>query len=219
MIEKQQDEISNAISDTSVSNNKEITKDGKVINANEESHYTAGASILLKQSKYFASFFNFGIRLDLPLNPFAKVELQRDINLHFLTIGLSQKLIAYRQQGLESVSQLVFTKKLNSTFQTDLINSLVWTDESDTFVLRNNFVLTQTLGEEKTLSYSLGANAKLSPAFYYESYDASASYRQLIYMDWLYATWTAGADFPKDNHFNDEKFVQFRIDIYFRERD
>ncbi|MEA9356229.1 hypothetical protein SHI21_08450 [Bacteriovorax sp. PP10] len=218
VIEKQQDEISNAISDTSVSSNRVITKDGKVINANEESHYTAGASLLLKQSKYFASFFNFGIRLDMPLNPFAKIELRKDINAHFLTIGLSQKVIVYRQQGLENISQLVLTKKLNSTFQTDLINSLVWTDESDTLVLRNNFVLTQIIGEEKGLAYSLGANAKFSPTFYYESYDASVSYKQLLYMDWLYATWTLGVDFPKSSHFNDEKFVQFRIDIFFREK-
>jgi hypothetical protein len=218
VIEKQQDEISNAISDTTVSSNRVITKDGKVVNANEESHYTAGASILLKQSKYFSSFFNFGIRLDMPLNPYAKIELRKDINAHFLTIGLSQKVIVYRQQGLENISQLVLTKKLNSTFQTDLINSLVWTDESDTLVFRNNFVLTQTIGEEKALAYSLGANAKFSPTFYYESYDASISYKQLLYMDWLYGTWTLGADFPKASHYNDEKFVQFRIDIFFREK-
>lgn len=218
VIEKQQDEISNAISDTSVTGHKIITKDGRVINANDESHYTAGASILLKQSKYFASFFNFGIRLDMPLNPFAKIELRKDIVMNFLTIGLSQKVIAYRQQGLENVSQLAFSKKLNNTFQTDLINSLVWSDVSDTLVLRNNFILTQILGEEKGLSYSLGANAKFSPTFYYESYDASISYKQLLYMDWLYGTWTLGVDFPKASHFNDEKFVQFRIDLFFREK-
>lgn len=219
VIEKQQDEISNAISDTSVTNNRVITKDGKVVTANDESHYTAGASILLKQSKYFASFFNFGIRLDLPLNPFGKIELRKDIDVRFLTIGLSQKVILYRQQGFENISQLVLTKKLNETFQTDLINSLVWTDVSDTLVLRNNFVLSHILGEEKALAYSLGANAKFSPTFYYESYDASISYKQLLYKDWLYGTWTLGVDFPKVSHFNDEKFVQFRIDIFFREKD
>lgn len=218
VIEKKQDEISNAISDTSVSSNKTITADGKVINANNESHYTAGASVLLKQSKYFASFFNFGIRLSMPLNPFGKVELRKDIQMKFLTIGLSQKFIFYRQQGLENVSQLVFSKKLNETFHTDLVNSLVWSDVSDTLVFRNNFILTQILGEEKGLSYSLGANAKFSPTFYYESYDASVSYKQLMYMDWLYATWTLGVDFPKASRFNDEKFVQFRIDIFFREK-
>lgn len=216
VIEKQQDDISDAISDTSVTSTKSIGKDGKVRNTEPETHYTAGASVLLKQSKYFASFFNFGIRLDMPLNPFAKLELQKDIDTKLVDISLSQKLVLYRQAGLQNISQLVLTRKLNENFQTDLINSLVWSDETDILVLRNNFVLTQNLGDEKGLSYSLGANARFSPTFYYESYDASVSYRQLIYMDWLYATWTLGADFPKVSHFNDEKFIQFRIDIFFR---
>lgn len=219
VIEKQQDDISDAISDTSVTSSKTIRKDGKVTNAEPEAHYTAGANVLLKQSKYFASFFNFGIRLDMPLNPFAKLELQKDIKMKPFDIGLSQKVVMYRQAGLQNVSQLVLTRDLNENLQADLVNSLVWSDETDILVLRNNFILTQNLGDDKGLSYSVGANARFSPTFYYESYDASVSYRQLLYNDWLYGTWTLGADFPKESHFNDEKFVQFRIDIFFREKE
>ncbi len=219
VIEKQQDEISDAISDTSVSRNKRVNKDGKVTNAEPETHYTAGANILLKQSKYFASFFNFGIRLDMPLNPYAKIELQKNIKTKPFNIGLSQKVLMYRQEGLQNISQVILNRKLNKTFQTDLINSLVWSDETDILVFRNNFILTHTLGDEKGLSYSIGANARFSPTYYYESYDASVSYRQLVYMDWLYATWTIGADFPKASNFNDEKFVQFRIDIFFKDKE
>lgn len=215
VIEKQQDEIGNAISDSSVSNNKPITKNGRVLNK-DETHYTAGANILLKQSQYFASFVNFGIRIDMPLNPFAKLDLQKLIKTEHMNIILAQKIIMYRQEGLQEISQLTFNKRLNKNVQIDLLNSLVWSDETDALILRNNFVLTQNVGREKGLSYSLGANAKFSPNFHYESYDASISYRQLVYKDWLYGTWTIGADFPKESHFNDEKFVQFRIDLFFK---
>jgi hypothetical protein len=77
-------------------------------------------------------------------------------------------------------------------------------------------VLGQDLGNEKSLSYSVGANAKLAPTTYYDSYDTSVSYRQLLYNTWLYGTVAVGANFPKDNHFKDDKFVQIRIDVYFR---
>jgi len=219
VIEKQQDDISDAISDTSVTNTKTIRKDGKVTNAEPETHYTAGANVLLKQSKYFASFLNFGIRLDMPLNPYTKLELQKEIKMKAVDIGLSQKIIMYRQAGLQNVSQLLFTRDINENLQTDLVNSLVWSDETDILVLRNNFIVTQKLGDDKGLSYSIGANARFSPTFYYESYDASVSYRQLLHEDWLYATWTVGADFPKVSNFNDEKFIQFRIDIFFRDKE
>ncbi len=72
VIEKQQDEINDALSDSSVSNARESKR---------ENNYVAGANILLKQSEHFISLFNFGIRLDMPLNPFVKLELQKDIKL------------------------------------------------------------------------------------------------------------------------------------------
>jgi hypothetical protein len=63
--------------------------------------------------------------------------------------------------------------------------------------------------------YSLGAKARFSPTFHYDTYDASISSRQLLYKDCLYGTLTFGADFPKVSYFKDEKFVQFRIDMFF----
>lgn len=217
VIEKQQDEISDALSDTSSPNEKSGSKNTKN-SRNNDSNYTAGANLLLTQSKQFISKIGFGIRLDMPLNPSLKLDLKKDIKTKFVRIGLLQKLIYYRQEGLQNVSQISFNKKLSKNFQTDFVNSLVWTDESDEFVLRNNIVLYQDLGDEKGLSYSIGANAKFSPTFYYDSYDASISYRQLLYSNWLYGTLSVGADFPKSNNFNDEKYVQIRFDIFFKEK-
>lgn len=217
VIEKQQDEISNVLSDSSVSNKKSISKDGKLTNDKRQNKYTAGANILLKQSKDFASNVHFGIRLDMPLNPFAKLDLQKDIKTKHMLIGLSQKIIYYRQEGLQEISQLTLTKKFNKKVQLDFINSLVWSDETGHLIFRNNFVLYHSLGHEKGLSYSVGANTRFHP-YRYDSFDTSVSFRQLIYKDWLYATWTLGADFPKLNDYKDEKFVQFRIDLYFKEK-
>jgi hypothetical protein len=216
VIEKQQDEISDALSDSSVSN-KSVSKNGRVIDGKRENHYAAGANFLLTQSKYFVSLVNFGIRLDMPLNPFAKLELQKDIKTKHMNIELSQKILYYRQAGLQEISQITLNKKFNKKVQLDFINSLVWSEETDYLILRNSFVLYHSLGHEKGLTYSVGANTRFHP-YRYDSFDTSLSYRQLVYKDWLYGTWTVGADFPKANDYTDEKFVQFRIDIYFKEK-
>lgn len=216
VIEKQQDDISNALSDTSVANDKVISKKSTA-SLTKETGYTAGVNYLLSKSKYFVSFIRFGIRIDMPINPSVKVDLQKILKTEFMNIGLTQKFIEYRQEGFQEISQLSFIKIFSKTLQIDQTNSLVWTDETDVFALRNSLVLSQDLGDERSLSYSVGANAKLSPSFYYESYDTSINYRQLLYNDWLYGTLSVGASFPKTNHFNDEKFVQFRIDLFFRE--
>lgn len=216
VIEKQQDEISNAISDSSVSRNKSASRDGKAP-AKRQTHYTAGANLVLKQSEYFASLLHFGIRLDMPLNPVVKIDLQKEINTKHMKIGLSQKIIYYRQEGLQEISQLTLTKKFNNKLQLDFINSLVWSEETDYLIFRNNFILYQSLGHEKGISYSVGANTMFHP-HRFDSFDTSISYRQLIYKDWLYSTWTIGADFFKVNDYKDEKFVQFRFDLFFKEK-
>lgn len=216
VIEKQQDEISDALSDTSVANDKVISKKS-TISRPQKTNYTAGVNYLLSKSKYFVSFIHFGIRIDMPINPSLKIDLQKIIKTKHMNIGLSQKFIEYRQEGFQEISQVSFTKKLSKRIQIDQSNSLVWTDETDVFALRNSFVLSQDLGSERSLSYSVGANAKLSPIFNYESYDTSISYRQLLYDDWFYGTLSLGANFPKTSHFNDEKFVQVRFDLFFKE--
>lgn len=183
----------------------------------KEARYTIGTNFLLNQSKFFVSFVHFGIRLDMPLNPSAKIDLKKDFTTEYVNIGIGQKLIYYRQEGFQEISQLIFNKKLTSMIQTDLVNSLVWTDENDKFTFRHNLVLTHDLGEERGIAYSIGATASLSPTYYYSSYDASISYRQLLFKDWLYGTLGVGVDFAKENRFNDEKYVQIRFDIFFRE--
>lgn len=217
VIEKQQDDIGNAISDTSAPDNKTLSKEGGGTRRKNDTHYEAGANFLLSQSKYFISFLHFGIRLDVPLNPSIKLDLQKDFTTEYVNIGLLQKIIMYRQEGLQNVSQLSFNKKWNETFQTDFVHSLVWSDETDILVLRNSIILYQDLGNERGLSYSVGANARFKPTFYYDSYDTSVSYRQRLYNDWLYGTFTVGAGFPKANNFDDEKFVQIRVDLFFKE--
>lgn len=205
VIEREKDEVLKATTDENVA-----------ISKNVATNYSAGVSYLLSQSQYFKSLIRFGLRLEMPLNPSLKFNMHKDIKTKYFDLGLFQKFILYRQEGFQEISQVSFFRKWNENFQSDLLNSLAWTDKTDFFIFRNNLILYQRVGIEKALSYSLGANAKLSPTFYYDSYDASVSYRQLLYSKWLYGTFTLGADFPKANDFNDEKFVQLRIEVFFQ---
>ena len=209
-VEKEQDEVTRAITDDTLSNKNNPARVS-------ENGYTAGMRAVLSQNKYFSSFFHFGIRLDLPLNPFVKVDLQKAMELTYFNIGLSQKIFLYRQEGLQEISQATLNKLWNETISSDFIHSLIWTDQTNTFVLRNNFILYQKLDQDKLLSYSIGANAKFIPTWYYDSYDTSVNYRLLLYHKWLYATFTVGADFIKDHKFKREDFAQVRLEVFFND--
>lgn len=226
VIEREQDEIRNALTDENLTAGKVRSSKGRgkgsktvskvTTGSNTKSSYTAGFDYFVKQTKSFSSILKFGIRLDMPVNPSVKLNLNKDLDLKFATLGLQQNFIVYRQEGFQEISQAVLSRKWTERFQTDFFNALVWTDESDQFALRNNILFFLNVGEEKMVTLSAGANARLSPNFRYESYDTSISYRQLLYNEWLYGAFTYGKDFPRANHFKDENFVQFRTEIFFK---
>jgi hypothetical protein len=215
VIEKQQDDIANVLSDNAVSNNKTITQDGRTF-TKTQTHYMAGLKYFSKPSDFVNSSLHLGIRVDLPLNPSLKLNLDKVIKTQIMTIGFLQELILYRQEGFSEVSQVSFNRQLTTRLSAAFVNSLVWSDATNKFVLRNNVVLSQDLANERTLTLSIGANAQFSPRTYYDSYDTSLSYRQLVFSNWLYGTTAVGANFAKSDNFNNEKFVQLRLDIYFK---
>lgn len=216
VVEKEQSEIRKALSNVNVTRSTKNTTTTSLLTGTSDSKYVAGADYILPKLKYFTSMLKFGLRLDLPINPFVKLNMQKDIKTDIVDINISQFFILYRQAGFQEISELAFNKKWNEKFHSEQKNSLVWTDKSDEFVLRNSLTLYQNVGDEKGLLYSVGANAKLAPSYFYDSYDVSLSYRQLVYSNWLFGSFTVGADFPKANNYNDEKFVQVRAEMFFK---
>ena len=209
VIEKERDEILESSSSTAV-----IAGDNEA--APTKSNYVAGLNYLLSTSPYYEMFLDFGMKILLPLDPFTKFRIQKNITTSFVNISAAQKLILYRQDGFQEVTQLSFSRKFNQTFQTEQTNSLSWEDKTDTFILRNSLALYQNIADEKTMSYGIGANARLSPVLFYYSYVCAITYRQLIHSSWLYASLTVGADFPKEHDFDMEKFIMGRVEVFFR---
>ncbi len=212
VIEKDQDEVKKAISDENLETGSGKTKSAT---GSKNQSYMAGLTYFFDHSEYFNSALKFGLRIDMPLNPSTKLNLNKLFKYQYVSLELAQDFILYRQEGFSEITSANLSRAWAKTLRTDFVNTLAWTDAADIFVLRNNFLIYKEIGDEKLLSYSIGANAKLSPAFYYESYDTSLSYRQLTYGDWLYGALTVGAEFPKKKNFRMEKFIQLRLEVNF----
>lgn len=209
VIEKERDEILESTNSDAVNARTGETTPTK-------SNYVAGLNYILSSSPYYETFLDLGMKILLPLDPFAKFRIQKNVITSYVNISAAQKFIYYRQDGFQEISQLSFSRKFNPTFQTEQANSLSWEDKTDTFILRNSLTLNQNITDKKTMSYSIGANARLSPVLHYYSYDCAISYRQLIHSKWLYASLAIGADFPKDHDFQMEKFILGRVEVFFR---
>lgn len=214
VIEKERDEILESTSNmqNSIANTAPGTN---ATNSARNSKYAAGLSYLFPDSDYVQTFLDTGMRILLPLDPYSRLRFQREFKTDIFNIFASQSFILYRQDGFSEITQLSFYKKWNDTFQNELINTLSWSDRDDTFLERNNLNLYHRLDDKKSLQYSIGANARLSPTFHYVSYDTTISFRQLIHKNWLFAHLAIGADYPKERDFRMEKFAMTRFEVFF----
>ncbi len=210
--EKERDEIldaTNSYANRSTNQNKaEQQEKTSTIN-----NYAAAATYLLTDNPYFKSDLRTGIKLLLPLDPFAKYTIYNDVKFNAFNIGAEQKLIYYRQDGLSEFTSFRWGFRLSPTLHLSQNNVLAWRDSTDHFTARNDLSLGQALGENRGLTYSIGANALFSPVFYYTSYDASLSYRQPLFSDWLTGTLTVGSEFLKAHQFKQDNFIQIGLNI------
>lgn len=211
VIEQDQDDIKKAMSDEHFKS--DASESIKSTRASER--YSAAVSYLLKNTREFTGTLKFGLRIDMPLNPSVKANFNKLITFSKYSLELSQDFIFYRQAGFSEITAANFGRKWNEVVRTDLINTIAWTDESSLFILRNNFLSYYDLGEERLLTYSLGANAKFKPVWHYDSYDTSISYRTNLDENWLYGSLSFGAEFLKVEDFKMENFVQLKMDMYF----
>ena len=204
VIEKERDEIIESRNNTATQGQ-----------ASKDSNYSAGVSYLLHQSPYWKTSLDTGIRLELPLNPYGKFRIYNAIDSKFVNIYMGQKFIAYRNEGFSEITQLSFSKKLSARFHLSQDNTLTWTDQDDIFILRNSLSLSHSIDKKQSIYYSAGANAYLSPTYYYYRYDVAVAYRRLLHKKWLYGNLSTGAEFLKDQNFDMECFVLGRLEMLF----
>ena len=203
-IEKERDEVLE-------SRSNQITQG----QATKESDYAASLNYL-NLSDLISTELNTGIRFDMPLDPFIKYRLYKDFNPSWLQIHMEQMFIYFRQEYLSEYTQISFAKQISPDFSISESNTLSWSDADDIFVIRNAFNFNYRIDDRKSFSLGLGANALLDPTFYYNKYDASISYRQILYKKWLFGSFGFGADFLKEDNWDMKNFGVIRLEILFQ---
>ena len=105
VLEKERDEIGESQNSTS-----------SQAQASKADNFNAGVSYILYRSKFWKTSLDTGMRIELPLNPYAKFKIYNKTTTRFIDIYISQKFIFYRQDGFSEISQISFSKKFFSVF-------------------------------------------------------------------------------------------------------
>lgn len=184
--------------------------------ASRESSYTANVNVSVIRSVIGQIDISTGIRFTLPLDPFIRANLVKNIETKIVNIHLGQYINYYRQDGLSEFTRLSFFREINSKWSFHQNNVLSWTQQDDEFILRNSLSFNQKISDKTTFVYAVGANAKLSPTYYYDRYDYSVSARRQLHRNTIFGSLTLGAEFDKEREWDINNYIATRVEIAFR---
>lgn len=206
IIERQRDEVLAATSNPA--SRRRTTK---------ESNHTIGINYYIPFSKFWSTSLDTGLKIIIPLNPFAKFKIYKLIKTSLLDIYMAQKFILYRQEGLKEITQLTFSRPISKYINLAQTNAITWADDpdQDNFKLRNGLSLTQKLRKMRTISYHVGANANLTPKFSYYSYDAAIAYKRPLYKKWIFGNLSLGTTFDKKDNYEMDNFILLKMEMLF----
>lgn len=181
----------------------------------QESSYTADVRYSLIDSIRGQFDVSTGLRFDLPLDPFVRVELARTFENRWLNVHMGQYFIYYRQRSLREYTRLGFSRSLGENWSFRQNNVLSWQRTTSKFVFRNSLDLNHRFSDKSVFVYSFGANAFLSPTYYYYRYDAALSWRRKLYKDWIFGSLTGGVEFYKERDWTPDGYGLVRTEIVF----
>ena len=160
--------------------------------------------------------YDFGLKMDVPLDPFVKIRLRRLWEWEEFAIRFVQNNEYYKIDKLFNESSIYFDYALSSRNKVSLRNSYYWALESDAENFNHNLNFFHAITDKIAFAWNISANAVIEDdAIYYNSYGLSTGYRTLLYRDWFFGEVSLGTNFPKSEDFKSKAYVTIRLDMIF----
>ena len=187
------------------------SKTSETLVGDEDSVLTAGVRYLIKQGSNWNLYTEGGIKVKIPLQPFASLNGGRKFLLSDnWSMNFRANLMWFLDQGLSETTTLDFDHPFKKRFLFRIGNSLTWVDETGQLNASNGPRLYHKLDDRRGLRYFFSALSRKNPKMHVYSYEGGFYYRELIYSDWItYETGVKG-------EFNIEKNWEFVPSVSFK---
>jgi len=173
--------------------------------------FAAAVGWTLKHTKKFFLDLNVGLKVDFPMEPYAKTKFIRhfDLSQHW-SFNFEQNLFSVINDETGSTTAFALSKQLseNRVFSTRTYGFI--SDKVD-FEWNHAYSYFQNLGSNRAISFSADISGITEPKFRHESYRVGARYRQKFYRPWLYIYFAPAVVFPRSEDW--DAVAQFRVGI------
>lgn len=156
---------------------------------------------ILAQTKSWGLDADAGVKLRLPLDPFARIRAGWIVPLgEAWLFRLTEKVFIYNSIGLGETTRIDFDRTIHKDDLLRFSTEATWHEKEDgNFQLSQNVVFYQTIDPRNSLAYRVGVFAATEPTFEASEYVVDVRYRRGVYKDWLFFDLTPGVAF-RDEH-------------------
>ena len=172
---------------------------------------------IFDSSKWQRLSLDWGVKAKWPPDPFVRARAVRAWELNdYWDMVYSQEFFWFETKGLGTYSQFDFDRLLSTSFLFRWTTVLDWHERQEQFDLLEQVSLFQDIDEKQAIQYSLGfTNQNRKRHAIVTNYYTKATYRRRLYKDWLFCDLTPGVEFPREDDYKANPFINFRLEVLF----
>ncbi|PSU36077.1 hypothetical protein [Photobacterium lutimaris] len=161
---------------------------------------------------------DLGLKIKLPLDPFARADLRRIDRLsHTWTSRIKQEIFYYDSKGPGALTSVnfYFSSQEDPSTILKLSSSAQYLDTDDNWEFVQQAEIFDRIGQDNLLQYSLGISADSTPNYSITNSWISLAWKHRLYSDWLYMTLTPELDFQDRYQYKVNPGIMLEIELFF----
>ena len=201
-------------SDKTLKNSQE-TESVKTDVPEESALYRASIGFMKEQKKFWRISVDTGIKVQSPLNPFARIRGRRSFYFNELELRLTDKVMIDEANGLYNYSDINFYHKLRGKFSFSYTNKFVWKNDLNELVTVHGPSVFQEIDDKQGISYNIRTRFINKPTYAITGHEVFSIYRRNLYKNWLFFQLTPGLSFFADQDYSKIGFVTSQLEVNF----
>ena len=193
---------------------EEIANNNDFQQALDDNTYSTAGRYRFLDERYWKLFTDFGLKNELPLNPFGKFRLKRSFEGQAHRLDITSKLEYYRIEKFAQSLDVDYLFKYSDDYRLALLNSWSRLQLEDISRFSNAISLQEKISPFVSLAQSLRANGENKPVVSVNNYNIAMTVRVLTYSYWFFTSATMAANFPREHKFSGSPYAIFAWEIF-----
>ena len=142
----------------------------------KESRFSAAARYLFLDTAKWQIYSDLGMKISLPVNPFARFKIKRNFQLEKWKISLSEKVYWHLKSGLGENTTINVDRKINKDMTFRFGNSGVWSASDEVLSYSHGFYLHHRPHVKHSFLYKISTSGSTENSVHLSSYMAGINY-------------------------------------------